>query len=117
MNSISGPHDSDRRHLSASSQVVAHSSHSRRRYSSAPVGPSLEMYTDASTAGWEAELHRHTARGLWSPEESSGHINQLEMLVVMRACVALSHLLQLRRWKIEDEKREDVNRGEEHREE
>ena len=58
-----------------------------------PPSPSQDMYTDASKQGWGAKLHTHTARGRWTPAEAKLHINQLEMLAVLRACQAFPSLL------------------------
>ena len=55
-----------------------------------PPRPTQDLYTDASKAGWGAQLHAHQARGVWSASERLLHINHLEMLAVLRACQAFS---------------------------
>lgn len=42
----------------------------------------LEIYTDASTTGWGAACGPEKTGGFWSEEESSKHINYLEILAI-----------------------------------
>ena len=58
------------------------------------VSPDFLLYTDASTQGWGCSLLHHTAGGLWSEEESTLHINLLELRAVRLALVHFQHLLQ-----------------------
>jgi hypothetical protein len=59
--------------------------------------PEISMCTDASLGGWGAHLlpNFHTCAGIWSEEEKQRHINELELLAVLRALthwrVSLSH--------------------------
>ena len=52
-----------------------------------PPQPSLHLITDASMEGWGAHLEPRslTLSGLWSPQESHLHINNLEMRAVFLA--------------------------------
>ena len=50
--------------------------------------PSQLLYTDASLSGWGAHLLDLTASGVWSAEESSMHINVIEMKAVSLALAA-----------------------------
>ena len=52
--------------------------------------PQRELCTDASTAGWGANLGARTASGLWGPSCASWHINLLEMEAVIRAVERLN---------------------------
>ena len=45
----------------------------------------LQIFTDASIAGWGAHLNERTARGTWSLPESKLHINYLELKAVFLA--------------------------------
>ena len=45
----------------------------------------LQIFTDASKAGWGAHLNERTARGTWSLPESKLHINYLELKAVFLA--------------------------------
>ena len=45
----------------------------------------LQIFTDASKAGWGAHLNECTARGTWSLPESKLHINYLELKAVFLA--------------------------------
>ena len=44
-----------------------------------PPPPELRLYLDTSWLGWGAHLLDHSASGLWSDQETSLHINILEM--------------------------------------
>ena len=44
---------------------------------------SLEIFSDASLTGWGASRGPLTARGQWTPEERSLHINALELLAAL----------------------------------
>ena len=50
-----------------------------------PLKHALQIFTDASTEGWDANLNEHTARKTWSLPESKLHINYLELKVVFLA--------------------------------
>ena len=39
----------------------------------------LQIFTNASKAGWGAHLNERTARGTWSLPESKLHISYLEL--------------------------------------
>lgn len=52
------------------------------------VNPEFLLYTDASTQGWRCPLLHHTMGGLWSEEESTLHINVLELRAIR---LALQH--------------------------
>ena len=58
-----------------------------------PPIATLEMLTDASTSGWGATLGNLQARGTWSAQEKTLHINILEMRAVLCACKAFRHQL------------------------
>ena len=45
--------------------------------------PKIVVHTDASLSGWGAHREQLEARGGWSSEESSGHINELELRAVL----------------------------------
>ena len=49
---------------------------------------SLSLYIDTSLSGWGAHLLNLTTSGVWSEEESQGHINVLEMRAVELALVS-----------------------------
>ena len=50
-----------------------------------PLQHALQLFTDASNEGWGAHLGDFTARGLWSTQESTLHINLLELKAVLLA--------------------------------
>ena len=50
-----------------------------------PLNYALQIFTDASKEGWGAHLNELTARGTWSPPESSLHINHLELKALFLA--------------------------------
>ena len=52
------------------------------------ASPDLFLYTDASTLGWGASLLQESISGLWSTQESSMHINVLELKAIW---LGLSH--------------------------
>ena len=52
------------------------------------------LFTDASLEGWGAHYHQHQASGLWSLEESTLHINILEMKAVLLAITQLQSVLK-----------------------
>ena len=54
-----------------------------------PLDPSVIIHSDASNQGWGAELNgqSHTG-GIWSPEETTHHINYLELLAAFLAIKA-----------------------------
>lgn len=59
-------------------------------HSTVPIrepSPTRSICTDASQAGWGAHLlpEFSIASGLWSEQESALHVNELEMLAVLRA--------------------------------
>jgi ribonuclease HI len=47
--------------------------------------PTVRLFTDASTQGWGAHCEGSTFQGLWSTQESTLHINVLEMRAVLLA--------------------------------
>jgi hypothetical protein len=49
-----------------------------------PFNPSINLFTDASTTGWGAHVGETLLSGLWTKEERTLHINNLEMLAVIR---------------------------------
>ena len=51
-----------------------------------PPVPVQDLYTDASDAGWGAQLGNLSARGRWDRQEMKLHINQLELRAVRLAC-------------------------------
>jgi len=61
-----------------------------------PPQPSLHLITDASMEGWGAHLEPRslTLSGLWSPQESHLHINNLEMRAVFLAVSQFQSHLQ-----------------------
>jgi len=60
----------------------------------------VEMATDASTLGWGAACLGRTAGGRWDGEAQPCHINTLEMIAVVRACLSFEDLLRGQRIKI-----------------
>ena len=50
------------------------------------------LYTDASTHGWGCFLLHHTVGDLWSKENSTLHINLLELRAVRLALLQFQHL-------------------------
>ena len=50
-----------------------------------PREPTLTLCTDASTAGWGAHLEQAETSGTWSAQQSSEHINTLELSAVLLA--------------------------------
>lgn len=60
-----------------------------------PNPPSLSLCTDASTTGWGAHLlpSMEMISGQWSDAERIRHINELELLAVLRAVTHWKHLL------------------------
>ncbi|MEL7079455.1 MAG: reverse transcriptase domain-containing protein, partial [Cyanobacteria bacterium J06582_2] len=54
----------------------------------------LCLYSDASTQGWGATLEGREVSGLWSPLESSLHINVLELRAVRLALLHFASLVQ-----------------------
>ena len=51
--------------------------------------PSFSLETDASGEGWRAHLQGIFSSGIWSQQESSLHINQLELRAVLKALQAI----------------------------
>jgi hypothetical protein len=47
--------------------------------------PDLTIFSDASLSGWVALCNGITARGPWSAEDASRHINELELLAAFFA--------------------------------
>ncbi|XP_068227864.1 uncharacterized protein [Palaemon carinicauda] len=60
----------------------------------ATAPPEMLLLTDASKEGWGAHLQEETAKGKWSQEEKTLHINVLELLAVQKACMRFVHRLQ-----------------------
>ena len=53
-----------------------------------------QLFTDASESGWGAHLDPTQASGVWLAEETSLHINHLELLAVYNALIAVrNHLV------------------------
>ena len=52
-----------------------------------------QLFTDASESGWGAHLDTAQASGVWSAEETSLHINHLELLAVYNALIAFRNHL------------------------
>ena len=50
-----------------------------------PPDPNITVVTDASMSGWGAHCEDKTAQGVWSLQETSLHINVLEMKTVLLA--------------------------------
>lgn len=44
--------------------------------------PSIEIYSDASSSGWDAVCKGERTHGFWNGEEKKLHINNLELLAV-----------------------------------
>ena len=55
--------------------------------------PDLRLYSNASRAGWGAHLPDQSVSGVWSHQESSLHINLLELKALFLALRAFSHLV------------------------
>ena len=55
--------------------------------------PDLRLYSDASRAGWGAHLLDQLVSGVWSHQESSLHINLLELKALFLARRAFCHLV------------------------
>ena len=53
----------------------------------------LRLYSDASRAGWGAHLLDQSVSGVWSHQESSLHINLLELKALFLALRAFKHLV------------------------
>ena len=53
------------------------------------VIPDLQVQTDASTSGWGVSFQGSVLSGTWSQQETSLHINVLEMKAVLLACQRL----------------------------
>lgn len=45
----------------------------------------VTLYMDASQEGWGAHAHHFQASGVWTSQEKSRSVNQLELLVVLHA--------------------------------
>lgn len=58
--------------------------------------PDLQLFTDASLAGWGAHLDLHMASGLWPPTLKHCHINVLELRAVYLSLQAFSALVRNR---------------------
>ncbi|XP_041357516.1 uncharacterized protein LOC121374484 [Gigantopelta aegis] len=63
------------------------------RVSLVPFQMTHHLFVDASREGWGAHLNSQTASGLWSAEESSFHINVLELLGEFNVIRHWRHLL------------------------
>ena len=55
--------------------------------------PDLRLYLDASRSGWGAHLLDRSVSGVWSQEETSSHINLLEMKALFLALQAFKDLV------------------------
>ena len=65
----------------------------------APLSPppsQLTLFTDASLSGWGAYLQGQSESGLWTGDEASLHINELEMLAIHRAVLRFKHVLSMK---------------------
>ncbi|KAK7092033.1 hypothetical protein V1264_009642 [Littorina saxatilis] len=62
--------------------------------------PNMDLFTDASLLGWGAHTDRLTASGLWSVEQSTWHINSLELEAVFLALVAFLPSLAAKRVRL-----------------
>ena len=58
-----------------------------------PPPPELRLYWDASRSGWGAHLLDQSASGLWSNQETSLHINILEMKALFLALQAFREMV------------------------
>ena len=61
-----------------------------------PPSPSVNLITDASLHGWGAHVEPRAliAQGVWSLQESQLHINNLEMIAVIRAITQFQDVLR-----------------------
>ena len=59
--------------------------------------PELRLYSDASQSGWGAHLLDQSASGLWSKQETSLHINILEMKALFLALQAFQDTITSQR--------------------
>ena len=66
---------------------------SRGRPSGHPPPLELRLYSDASRSGWGAHLLDRSASGLWSDQETSLHINILEMKALFLALQAFREVV------------------------
>ena len=55
--------------------------------------PDLRLYSDASRAGWGAHLLDQSASGVWSYQETSLHVNLLEMKALFLALQSFRNLV------------------------
>jgi hypothetical protein len=58
-----------------------------------PFAPSINIFTDASSTGWGAHVGDTLLSGSWTLEEKELHINNLEMLAVIRTVSRSVNLL------------------------
>ena len=58
------------------------------------VSPDFLLFTDASIYGWGCSLLHYTVGGLWSKEESTLHINILELWAGRLALLQFQHFLK-----------------------
>ena len=63
--------------------------HVFRGLATSTVIPDLQVQTDASTTGWGVSFQGSVLSGTWSQQETSLHINVLEMKAVLLACQRL----------------------------
>ena len=59
-----------------------------------PPAPSQDLFTDASSRSWGAQLGDSSVSGVWCRQWQSKHINILEMRAVFLACSALQDQLK-----------------------
>jgi ribonuclease HI len=59
-----------------------------------PFNLSINLFSDASTSGWGAHVGETLLSGVWTCEERSLHINNLEMLAVIRTLDLLEEVLR-----------------------
>ena len=62
--------------------------------------PDIDIYVDASNAGWGSYCEGSVANGRWSDEESKWHINVLEMLAIQYALKSFDSRLYSKHIKI-----------------
>ena len=59
-----------------------------------PFKPKMSLYTDASLTGFGATINSSTFRGLWDEKEKTLHINNLELLAIIKSVNRFQELLQ-----------------------
>ena len=59
-----------------------------------PFQQDILLVTDASNSGWGAHLENQMIHGEWSPSERKRHINQLELLAILKAVFHWTNVLR-----------------------